>query len=48
MPMDKKAFSPRIGFVFSPDQKTVIRAGYGIFYIPNYVSFANQSGQRLD
>ena len=37
--MDKKAFSPRLGFAYGLDQKTVIRAGYGIFYIPNYVSF---------
>jgi hypothetical protein len=40
LPLDKKAFSPRIGFVYSPDQKTVVRAGYGVFFIPNYVSFA--------
>ena len=39
IPMDKKAFSPRIGFTYALDQKTVVRAGYGIFYIPNYVSF---------
>ncbi len=39
IPMDKKAFSPRIGFAYGLDSKTVIRAGYGIFYIPNYVSF---------
>jgi len=39
IPMDKKAFSPRIGFAYAADPKTVIRAGYGIFYIPNYVSF---------
>ncbi|HLV87950.1 MAG TPA: carboxypeptidase regulatory-like domain-containing protein [Candidatus Sulfotelmatobacter sp.] len=39
IPMDKKAFSPRLGFAYGLDQKTVIRAGYGIFYIPNYVSF---------
>jgi hypothetical protein len=39
IPMDKKAFSPRIGFAYGLDQKTVIRAGYGIFFIPNYVSF---------
>jgi hypothetical protein len=25
-------FSPRIGIAYSPDQKTSIRAGYGIFY----------------
>jgi hypothetical protein len=40
IPMDKKAFSPRLGFAYALDQKTVIRGGYGIFYIPNYVSFA--------
>ncbi|HEV3305828.1 MAG TPA: TonB-dependent receptor [Candidatus Sulfotelmatobacter sp.] len=40
LPLNKKAFSPRIGFVYSPDQKTVFRAGYGVFFIPNYVSFA--------
>jgi len=39
IPMDKKAFSPRVGFAYSFDSKTVVRGGYGIFYIPNYVSF---------
>ncbi|MGD0570755.1 MAG: TonB-dependent receptor [Candidatus Sulfotelmatobacter sp.] len=39
LPLDKKAFSPRIGFAYSPDQKTAVRAGYGIFFIPNYISF---------
>jgi hypothetical protein len=39
IPMDKKAFSPRIGFAYGLDQKTSIRGGYGIFFIPNYVSF---------
>ncbi len=39
IPLDKKAFSPRIGFAYALDQKTVIRGGYGIFFIPNYVSF---------
>jgi hypothetical protein len=39
IPMDKKAFSPRLGLAYSLDQKTVIRGGYGIFFIPNYVSF---------
>jgi hypothetical protein len=40
LPLDKKEFSPRIGLAYSPDQKTVVRAGFGIFFIPNYVSFA--------
>ena len=40
LPLDKKEFSPRIGLAYAADQKTVLRAGYGIFFIPNYVSFA--------
>ena len=39
IPMDKKAFSPRIGFAYALDPKTSLRGGYGIFFIPNYVSF---------
>ncbi|PYX69045.1 MAG: hypothetical protein DMG72_21700, partial [Acidobacteria bacterium] len=39
MPLNKKEFSPRLGFAYSFDPKTVIRGGYGIFWIPNYVSF---------
>jgi hypothetical protein len=39
IPMDKKAWSPRVGFAYALDSKTVIRSGYGIFFIPNYVSF---------
>jgi hypothetical protein len=40
LPLDKKEFSPRVGFAYSFDQKTVIRGGFGIFWVPNYVSFA--------
>ncbi len=39
LPLKKNEFSPRVGFAYSLDPKTVIRAGYGIFWIPNYVSF---------
>jgi hypothetical protein len=39
LPLDKKAFSPRLGFAYSLDDKTVIRGGFGVFFIPNYVSF---------
>ncbi len=39
IPLDRTEVSPRIGFAYSYDQKTVVRGGYGIFWIPNYVSF---------
>jgi hypothetical protein len=39
LPLDKKEFSPRVGFAYSIDSKTVFRGGYGVFWIPNYVSF---------
>ena len=39
IPIDKKQVAPRIGFAYSVDPKTVVRAGYGVFWIPNYVSF---------
>jgi hypothetical protein len=40
IPLQKLALSPRIGFAFAIEPKTVVRSGYGIFWIPNYVSFA--------
>jgi hypothetical protein len=39
LPLSKKEILPRLGFAYSVDQKTVVRGGYGIFFIPNYVSF---------
>ena len=39
LPLDKKQFSPRVGFAYSLDNKTVIRGGFGVFWIPNYISF---------
>jgi hypothetical protein len=39
IPLDKTNISPRVGFAYSVNPKTVVRGGYGIFFIPNYVSF---------
>jgi hypothetical protein len=48
-PLDKREWSPRIGAAYSFDQKTVIRAGYGIFWVPNYVNFgANPDNDVLN
>ena len=40
VPLEKMAFSPRVGLAYSVNAKTAIRSGYGIFWIPNYVSFS--------
>jgi hypothetical protein len=40
VPLDKLNFSPRVGFAYGIDSKTALRGGYGIFWVPNYVSFA--------
>jgi hypothetical protein len=39
LPLLKTNFAPRVGFAYAVDSKTVARGGYGIFYIPNFVSF---------
>jgi len=39
-PLKGNEWSPRLGAAYQLDPKTVIRGGYGIFYGPNYVSFA--------
>lgn len=40
IPLDKTNFAPRIGLAYSLTPRTIIRSGYGMFWIPNYVSFA--------
>lgn len=37
---DRNAFAPRLGIAYRVDNKTVIRTGYGIFWLPNDVAFA--------
>jgi outer membrane receptor protein involved in Fe transport len=34
-------FNPRIGLAYRLNEKTVIRTGYGIFYLPNDISWNN-------
>ncbi|PWT97565.1 MAG: hypothetical protein C5B51_31130 [Terriglobia bacterium] len=36
--LDYHQFTPRIGVAYQIDSKTVLRAGYGIFFIPNNLS----------
>jgi hypothetical protein len=49
VPLYKKELMPRLGVAYSWDQKTVIRAGYGIFFIPNWLLFnLNPSNDPLN
>jgi hypothetical protein len=49
VPLYKKELMPRLGIAYSWDQKTVIRAGYGVFFIPNWLQFnLNPSNDPLN
>ena len=37
---DRNNFGPRIGFSYSPDSRTAIRGGYGIYFAPLYEAAA--------
>jgi hypothetical protein len=43
---DHHDFAPRIGLAYSPDSKTVIRAGYGLFYDRYTLTFFFVSGPQ--
>ena len=40
LPLDKSNVSPRVGLAYSLSPRTALRGGYGIFWVPNYASFA--------
>jgi hypothetical protein len=40
VPLKKTDFAPRVGLAYNLSPNTVIRSGYGIFWIPTYVSFS--------
>jgi hypothetical protein len=40
LPLAKDNIAPRIGIAYSLSPSTVVRSGYGIFWIPDYVSYA--------
>src|SRR5260370_4286078 len=39
LPLDKHQFMPRLGVAYSLNPKTVIRGGFGGFFMPHLVSF---------
>jgi outer membrane receptor protein involved in Fe transport len=43
---DYRAWQPRIGFAYSPDSKTVIRSGFGIFFDRNNMTFFFTTGNQ--
>ncbi|MGA7567590.1 MAG: TonB-dependent receptor [Terriglobales bacterium] len=43
---DYRGFQPRIGFAYSPDPKTVIRAGFGTFFDRNNLTFFFTTGNQ--
>jgi hypothetical protein len=36
-------FGPRVGFAWSPEVRTVVRGGYGLFWSPNQYAFPNEN-----
>jgi len=43
---DYTAFQPRVGLAYSPDGKTVIRAGFGMFFDRNNMTFYFTTGNQ--
>jgi Carboxypeptidase regulatory-like domain/TonB dependent receptor len=43
---DYNSWAPRVGFAYSPDSKTVIRAGFGMFFDRNNMTFYFVTGNQ--
>ncbi len=43
-PTDKNNWGPRIGFAYSLNDRTVVRAAYGIYYAPSVLQAAGHTG----
>ena len=41
-----REFAPRFGFAYTLTPKTVIRSGYGIFWLANNLSITNGNGNN--
>ena len=44
---DRHSFAPRLGIAYRVDDRTVIRTGYGVFWLPNDVAFAVAPNQDV-
>lgn len=44
---DRNSFAPRLGIAYRLDDSTVIRTGYGIFWLPNDVAFSVAPNQDV-
>jgi hypothetical protein len=40
LPLRKDDMAPRLGLAYSVTPKTIVRSGYGVFWIPDYVSYS--------
>ncbi len=44
---NRKQFAPRVGFAYSFDEKTTVRGGYGLFYLPQSLEGTSAAGTNF-